>query len=94
MMYVTVWNSYTNEVEQLYVPVDLGDQTDPAINRGRVPRIVHDWVCAYMEWNPKEYTISQEIRPLDKNAQETSVIIMVISHHDVEVITYSCRWQW
>lgn len=94
MMHVTVWDSYTNGVEQLYIPVDFGEQTDPTINKYRVPKIVHDRVCEHMDRDPAEYTISQEIRPMDNHAQETGTLIMLVAHHGVETTTYSCRWQW
>ena len=93
-MFVTVWDSYTNDVEQHYVEVTYGDHDDATIKRGRTPIIVHERICALMGRDPKEYELASIIRPLDNAAQETGVLVCVVKHHDVEISTYSCLWHF
>ena len=93
--FITVWDSYTNETSQHYLPIDFGTQTDPLINKGREKYLIHEAICKETGEDPRDWNIVHEFRPSNQGPDfPHDALVIILMNKNKDVSTYAVCWHF
>lgn len=92
MTYITVWDSYTNDVSQHYLPVVIPSATipgnpNPVIFKASMGKAVHEAICADTGEPLDDWRVTDT-----REVVEGVFVITLISKTGTDASTYSVRF--
>lgn len=95
MAYVTVWDSYTNDVSQHYLPIKIPQATipgnpTPVLFKSSMGRAVHEAFCASMEGEElDDWKVVKSEEVIDNSGL---YVVTLINKEGTDISTYSVRF--
>lgn len=90
MAYVTVWDSYTNDVSQHYLPIKIPQAKIPVIFKGSMGQAVHEAFCASMEG--EELDDWEVVKSEEVIENSGLYVVTLINKEGTDISTYSVRF--